>query len=96
MPTYEYKCEHCGFEFEHFQSISSEPIRICPKCRQETVMRKISGGTGLIFKGSGFYITDYVNKKTGPQESPPKPKSSSPAAAKETAKPTQKAADIEK
>jgi len=63
MPTYEYYCTSCGFEFEEFQSIASEPLSICPKCSEE-VKRKISGGTGLIFKGSGFYITDYKNKKT--------------------------------
>ena len=57
MPTYEYYCTSCGFEFEEFQSIASEPIQICPQCRGQ-VQRKISGGGGLIFKGSGFYITD--------------------------------------
>ncbi len=62
MPTYEYYCTSCGFEFEEFQSIASEPLTVCPKCNKE-VKRKISGGTGLIFKGSGFYITDYKNKK---------------------------------
>ena len=63
MPTYEYFCKHCGFEFEEFQSIASDPITVCPKCN-EKVQRKISGGVGLIFKGNGFYITDYKNKKT--------------------------------
>ena len=62
MPTYEYHCKDCRFEFEEFQSIASEPILVCPKCRG-SVERKISGGTGLIFKGSGFYITDYKNNK---------------------------------
>lgn len=62
MPTYEYHCTDCGFEFEEFQSIASEPLSICPKCDGH-VQRKISGGTGLIFKGSGFYITDYKNSK---------------------------------
>jgi putative FmdB family regulatory protein len=65
MPTYEYYCTSCGFEFEEFQSIASEPINICPKCDGQ-VQRRISGGTGLIFKGSGFYITDYKNKKSSP------------------------------
>ena len=69
MPTYEYFCTSCGFEFEEFQSIASEPISVCPKC-SEHVQRKISGGTGLIFKGSGFYITDYKNKK--PADTKPK------------------------
>jgi len=68
MPTYEYYCTDCGFEFEEFQSIASEPISVCPKCNS-AVKRKISGGTGLIFKGTGFYITDYKNKKTSPSSS---------------------------
>ena len=68
MPTYEYYCTACKFEFEEFQSIASEPIQICPKCKTKNVKRKISGGTGLIFKGSGFYITDYKNKKTAVPE----------------------------
>ena len=65
MPTYEYYCTSCGFEFEEFQSIASEPLTVCPKCNSQ-VKRKISGGTGMIFKGTGFYITDYKNKKSPP------------------------------
>ncbi|AEJ61901.1 regulatory protein, FmdB family [Spirochaeta thermophila DSM 6578] len=57
MPTYEYECTSCGHVFEAFQSISEEPIRECPECGN-TVRRLISGGTGIIFKGSGFYVTD--------------------------------------
>jgi putative FmdB family regulatory protein len=64
MPTYEYYCTACDFEFEEFQSIAAEPVKVCPKCKKQTVTRKISGGSGLIFKGSGFYITDYKNKAT--------------------------------
>jgi putative FmdB family regulatory protein len=65
MPTYEYVCRKCGFEFEEFQSIAAEPVSVCPRCGATAgVRRKISGGTGLIFKGSGFYITDYKNKHT--------------------------------
>lgn len=70
MPTYEYHCEKCGQEFEAFQSISAEALKICPKelCRQKKwgrgrVKKKISGGSGLLFKGSGFYITDYRSQK---------------------------------
>lgn len=66
MPTYDYICSDCGYEFEHFQSMSDEPIRICPKCNG-TVRRKIGGGTGLIFKGSGYYLTDYARKSSSPQ-----------------------------
>jgi len=91
MPTYDYVCENCGYEFEYFQSMSSEPIKACPKCEQSTVVRKISGGSGLIFKGTGFYITDYTNKKSGP-ETPPKTKTDSAddksTAIKESKKPT--------
>src|SRR4051812_4166999 len=59
MPTYEYKCNACGHRFEKFQSMSAEPIRKCPKCGKMKVQRLIGTGAGLIFKGSGFYITDY-------------------------------------
>lgn len=59
MPTYEYKCEACGHKFERFQSITAEPIKKCPECKKNKVNRLIGTGAGLIFKGSGFYITDY-------------------------------------
>lgn len=59
MPTYEYQCDACGHNFEKFQSIKADPIRACPKCRRNQVRRLLSTGAGLIFKGSGFYITDY-------------------------------------
>ncbi len=70
MPTYEYICEKCGHQFELFQSISASPLTVCPKerCAQRQwgkgkVKRAISGGAGLLFKGSGFYITDYRSEK---------------------------------
>jgi len=60
MPTYEYQCRKCGYRFEEFQRIVDPPIRDCPKCKIEgSVEQIISGGSGLIFKGSGFYETDY-------------------------------------
>jgi putative FmdB family regulatory protein len=59
MPTYEYKCDACGHAFEKFQSIKAAPIRKCPNCGKMKVKKLISKGAGLIFKGSGFYITDY-------------------------------------
>lgn len=66
MPTYEYVCSKCGHEFEKFQPIADKPLAVCPKelCTQKKwgkgrVKKKISAGAGLIFKGSGFYITDY-------------------------------------
>lgn len=58
MPTYEYVCRKCGHEFEAFQKITDPPLKRCPKCRG-AVRRKIGGGAALIFKGSGFYATDY-------------------------------------
>jgi putative FmdB family regulatory protein len=59
MPTYEYKCEACGHGFERFQPITAAPIKKCPECGKNKVRRLIGTGAGLIFKGSGFYITDY-------------------------------------
>ena len=58
MPTYEYRCPECGNEFEKFGRMSDPPVQECPNCHAEA-RRKISGGAGLVFKGSGFYITDY-------------------------------------
>jgi putative FmdB family regulatory protein len=63
MPTYDYDCADCGHEFEQFQSMSSASLEICPKCGGK-VKRRMHGGAGLIFKGSGFYLTDY--KKPSP------------------------------
>jgi putative FmdB family regulatory protein len=59
MPTYEYRCEACGHEFEKFQSITDPAVRKCPQCGRLKVRRLISAGGGVIFKGSGFYGTDY-------------------------------------
>ena len=59
MPTYEYICNNCKYEFEQFQSIKAKPIRKCPKCGKLSVQRLIGAGAGIIFKGSGFYQTDY-------------------------------------
>jgi putative FmdB family regulatory protein len=61
MPTYEYICEACGNEFENFASMSAPPVKKCPKCKKNKVHRKISTGGGIIFKGGGFYETDYRN-----------------------------------
>ena len=66
MPTYDYKCLDCANAFEAFQSMKDAPLKTCPKCGGE-VKRLIGTGSGLIFKGSGFYATDY--KKSGPSDS---------------------------
>jgi putative FmdB family regulatory protein len=59
MPTYEYRCPECSNEFELFQKMSDEPVAPCTRCGKPAV-RRLSGGAGLLFKGSGFYITDYA------------------------------------
>lgn len=69
MPTYEYACPKCGHQFEQFQSMRDEPLKKCPKCGKTGVKRLIGGGAGLIFKGSGFYITDYKKKSGGESKS---------------------------
>lgn len=68
MPTYEYACPKCGHEFEQFQSMLDEPLKKCPKCKKTGVKRLVGGGAGLIFKGTGFYITDYKTKKGTPHK----------------------------
>ena len=77
MPTYEYRCHKCHHEFEVFQSITEDPVCVCPVCAGP-VERKISAGAGLIFKGSGFYITDYRSesyKRDAKKDKPSEPKS---------------------
>ncbi len=84
MPTYEYVCAKCETEFEVFQSMKDAPLTTCPNCgKKGGVKRRIGGGAGLIFKGTGFYITDYKAKKpSGSGESPSsKPSESKPAPA---------------
>lgn len=78
MPTYEYVCRACGERFERFQKISDAPTRDCPACGEAAAERLISAGAGLVFKGPGFYATDY-------RKSPP-PAEKGSEGAKETAK----------
>lgn len=63
MPTYQYECENCKYNFEELQNISSPKLKTCPKCKKDKLVRLIGGGSGIIFKGTGFYETDYKNKK---------------------------------
>ncbi|MFI5250815.1 MAG: FmdB family zinc ribbon protein [Bacteroidota bacterium] len=67
MPTYTYHCKNCEYEFDHLQKISDDLLKKCPSCGKETLIRLIGGGAGLVFKGSGFYNTDY--KKSSSSES---------------------------
>jgi putative FmdB family regulatory protein len=83
VPTYEYECQACGHEFEKFQSMTDRPVRKCPECGRMRVKRLIGTGAGLLFKGDGFYITDYRSK--GYQEAAKKDTASS-ASASETKK----------
>jgi len=62
MPTYQYLCDACKHGFERFQPITARAVRLCPECGRKSVRRVITGGAGLIFKGSGFYSTDYRSK----------------------------------
>src|SRR4051794_36253006 len=59
MPTYDYLCDACGHEFEAFESIKADPQTVCPECREAKLRRKIGPGAAILFKGSGFYQTDY-------------------------------------
>jgi putative FmdB family regulatory protein len=101
MPTYEYACEKCGHEFEVLQSMSAKPLRTCPedlcgrkKWGRGSVKKKISTGGGLLFKGSGFYITDYrsegykqsAKKDSTPAKAPGGDAKPVPAPAKPAAK----------
>lgn len=77
MPTYDYECASCGYAFELFQKISDKHLEKCPKCNKK-VRRLIGSGSGIIFKGSGFYATDYrkgsKNDSAKAQEAPTCPK----------------------
>jgi putative FmdB family regulatory protein len=84
MPTYEYVCTKCGHEMEAFQSMKDAPLKQCPVCKKAGLKRKVGGGAGLIFKGTGFYITDYKKKSGTPDAKPaaktPETKPAAPAA----------------
>lgn len=68
MPTYDYKCSNCNYTFEYFQSMTSEPLTECPKCKG-TLKRIIGVGAGPLFKGNGFYQTDYKQKESKSKKS---------------------------
>jgi len=69
MPTYDYECQACGHAWELFQSMKDDPIKSCPKCKKRKAKRLMGLGAGLIFKGSGFYETDYKRAGSGKKES---------------------------
>src|SRR3954449_2420087 len=79
MPTYDYICDGCKHEFEAFESIKADPQTVCPECSQPKLRRKIGAGAAILFKGSGFYQTDYRSEsyKKGAQADKPSDSSSS-------------------
>ncbi len=76
MPTYQYRCKDCGYDFEEFQSMTADAIQDCPEC-EGSVDRLISGGAGFLFKGDGFYTTDYRSESYKKGEKADKDSSSS-------------------
>ncbi len=62
MPTYQYECDGCGYTFEHLQSMLDKKLTQCPECKKNKLHRLIGAGSGIIFKGTGFYETDYKKK----------------------------------
>lgn len=90
MPTYEYHCKSCGHELEEFQSMTAKPLKKCPECGKNALERKIGIGAGVLFKGGGFYETDYRSdsyKKAAEADSKP----ASTEGAKTNTKPDAKA-----
>ena len=80
MPTYESECQACGHAFEELQGMRDAKLTKCPKCHKNKLARLIGGGSGMIFKGSGFYETDYKKKITPAGDKKDLPKPSAPAA----------------
>ena len=75
MPTYQYQCAHCGHEFEILQSMQENRLKKCPQCHQSQLQRLIGTGSGIIFKGTGFYETDYKRKSLPSKDSKAEPSS---------------------
>lgn len=89
MPTYDYQCDQCGHAFETMQSMKDAPLSVCPECSTAALRRIITGGTGVIFKGSGFYVND--SRKTSSSGASGAAKSaSSPSASESTSANTTK------
>ncbi len=88
MPTYQYLCNGCGHEFEKFQSIKANSLRKCPECSKMQLNRLIGAGGGIIFKGSGFYQTDYRSESYKEGEKNAKPKTETKASDKNETKKT--------
>jgi putative FmdB family regulatory protein len=85
MPTYDYLCDSCGNEFEAFESIKADPQSVCPQCSEPKLRRKIGPGAAILFKGSGFYQTDYRSESYKEKAKADKPPDSSSAKSGESA-----------
>ena len=90
MPTYDYQCQACEHEFELFQSMSAPVKRKCPECSKLKLKRLIGTGSGVLFKGSGFYETDYRSKSYEKDKAADKPKSSDGESSKSSSSGTEK------
>jgi putative FmdB family regulatory protein len=88
MPTYEYVCDACGYEFEAFQRMSESPLTDCASCGESRLRRKIGSGAGFIFKGGGFYETDFKDKKGKKEEAAPAAKESSNGSSSDKSSPS--------
>lgn len=84
MPTYDYRCNGCGHTFEEYQSFSEEPLKKCPQCKKNKLQRLFGTGAGIIFKGSGFYETDYRSDSYKQAAKAEKDAGSAPAAKPDT------------
>lgn len=99
MPTYDYRCDGCDHTFEQFQSITAEPLKKCPKCGARKLRRLIGTGGGIIFRGEGFYQTDYRSdsyKKAAEAEKPTAAKSTDKAADSTSSAPSSSSGDAKK
>jgi putative FmdB family regulatory protein len=100
MPTYDYECDACDHRFDAFQTISEDPLKKCPKCGKKKLRRLFGAGAGVIFKGSGFYLTDYRSDSYKQAAAADKPASaettgSSDSGGKSTPKPAETKAKSE-
>ncbi len=96
MPTYDYVCDACKHEFELFQSIKEEPKKQCPKCGKKKLRRLIGPGAAIVFKGSGFYTTDYRSESYKKAADADKPAAASTSGEKTADKPAEKSAEKSK
>jgi len=84
MPTYQYLCKRCNYQFEELQSIKEPALVRCPQCNTDSLVRVMGSGSGVIFKGSGFYLTDYKKKESTKAEQPTTKKEETKEEKKET------------